>query len=103
MSNASYTLESAMHKAEVAKCYILSSFFSSNVGVMHEGIKEYSQNIYDKAVLKIKLFDISELSINEMRQMLNLEDIYEPLVSKKEFQRIEQILNVCSNTLKIGK
>ena len=66
-------------------------------------IKEYSQNIYDKAVLKIKLFDISELSIDEMRQMLNLEDIYEPLVSKKEFQRIEQILNVCSNTLKIGK
>ena len=48
------------------------------------GDKEYSQNIYDKAVLKIKLFDISELSIDEMRQMLNLEDIYEPLVSKKE-------------------
>ena len=103
ISKPSYPLESAMHKAEVAKCYVLSSFFSSNVEIVDEGIKEYSQNIYDKAVLKIKLFDISELSINEMRQMLNLKDIYEPLVSKKEFQRIEEILNVCSNTLKIGK
>ena len=51
----------------------------------------------------IDILDEIELSIDEMRQMLNLEDIYEPLVSKKEFQRIEQILNVCSNTLKIGK
>ena len=63
MSKASYPLESAMHKAEVAKCYILSSFFSSNAEIMHEGIKEYSQNIYDKAVLKIPSNNLKGMSI----------------------------------------
>ena len=97
-SNVSYSIESAAHKVEVAKCFGVimtiknNSKYEDNIIKATNIIEIYLEKIISLNIGSIMMKEMSEKAANEVFNKL------ESLTSSS----LDNLLNKCINTLRIG-
>lgn len=93
------SIESAVHKAEVTKCIIISSFVY-NANPPLPDFKYLASVLFKKSKIKSKNLEISDLSIKEMKK--EVENNLTQIIKNKQYHRIKKLLEYCEQTFKIG-
>ena len=94
-----FSLESAVHRAEVAKCVNMSSLIY-NSNPIPENLSSLALRVHKLSLIKAKNLEISELTIKEMKPETEKKVIL--LVKNNNNSRMEELLGYCIQTLKIG-
>ena len=97
-SNVSYSIESAAHKVEVAKCFGIIMTIKNN--------SKYEDNIVKATnIIEIYLEKIISLNIGSIMMKEMSEEAANQLFHKLEdhtLSSLDNLLNKCINTLRIG-
>ena len=94
-----FSLESAVHRGEVAKCVNLSSLIY-NSNPISENLSSLALHVYKLSLVKAKNLEISELTIKEIKPETEKKVIL--LIKNNNNSRMKELLGYCIQTLRIG-
>ena len=94
-----FSLESAVHRAEVAKCVNLSSLIY-NSNPISENLSSLALHVHKLSLIKSENLDISELTIKEIKPETEKKVIL--LIKNNNNSRMKELLGYCIQTLRIG-
>ena len=94
-----FSLESAVHRAEVAKCVNLSSLIY-NSNPISENLSSLALHVHKLSLIKSENLEISELTIKEIKPETEKKVIL--LIKNNNNSRMKELLGYCIQTLRIG-